>query len=157
MNFLGVDPGWSGCAAIVNENGLIVRGVTFKDLSEYDIIEVLDRFAKESDRAAIEYVGGRQQQGVTNAFRFGENYGLCRCILNQNFEDFWNPPPKQWMTDLGCLSGGDKGVLVAKAEQLWPNTKFTKTGKRGYADAALIAEWLRRKTYIPSESDEVSF
>jgi len=48
--------------------------------------------------------------------------------------------PKVWQKALCCMTGGDKNVSKAKAQQLWPNTKWI----HATSDAALICEYGRR-------------
>lgn len=51
--------------------------------------------------------------------------------------------PAVWQKYLGCLTGGDKNVTKAKAQQLFPHITVT----HAIADAILIGEYLRRKEF----------
>ncbi len=97
----------------------------------------------------------RRQQGVKSAFTFGEGFGVLQGALEMLFADTNEPPihlvlPKQWQTDLNCLTGGDKKISHAFALDLAENIPrteyYTGRGKMTQAlgDTVLIAEWGRR-------------
>lgn len=157
---LGIDPGWTGGACLLEDVGQDVgrlcTGFSFDGLSDGQIYGKVSDLAFRAEIAAIEYVNGRRANGTQNAFRFGESYGLLQGALYSALSEFEKVTPGKWQADLGCLSGGDKWVLVNKADQLWPGFSFTKTGERGWADAALIAEWLLRR-YPARFDDGVGF
>lgn len=148
--FIGIDPGWDGGIACVDIDGNLVdaHGFTRKDsearivLNTYEFIE-----ARPLCKIAIEKVSGRPGNGIVQAFNFGWHYGLMRGVSLIYVEEITDVQPASWQRALGCLSGGDKGVLVDHAKLLWPTQEFTKTGRRGHADACLIAEWLRRDSF----------
>lgn len=53
---------------------------------------------------------------------------------------FTEVTPQKWQRAMGCLSGGDKNVTKARAQQLWPTLKLTHAN----SDAYLLAEYARK-------------
>jgi crossover junction endodeoxyribonuclease RuvC len=85
----------------------------------------------------IEKVGAMPKQGVSSTFKFGRGYGFLRgCITALALP--WNEvAPGVWQRKLQCLSGGDKNVTKARAQQLYPHLRIT----HATADALLIASY----------------
>lgn len=137
--YLGLDPGASGGIASIADGDTEV----FKlDTTERDIAEVLGHFARTFYCFAyIERVNAMPKQGVSSTFKFGKNYGFLRGCLIALEIPFDEVAPGVWQRAMGCLSGGDKNVTKAKAQQLFPQIKLT----HHTADALLIAEYCRRK------------
>lgn len=89
----------------------------------------------------LEQVGSMPGQGVSSTFKFGQSYGFLRGLLVGLGIPHEFVRPAVWQKALGCLSGGDKNVTKAKAQQLWPHVKWA----HATADSALIAEYGRRQ------------
>jgi crossover junction endodeoxyribonuclease RuvC len=140
--FLGIDPGQSGGIAIVSD-GLSPWAVKMP-ATERDLWDTLHALRAWSDReavAVIEAVHAMPKQGVTSTFTFGKSYGGLRMALIGNMIPFRDVQPRKWQQVMGCLTGGDKNISKAKAQQLFPSIKVT----HALADALLLAEWLRRE------------
>lgn len=147
--YLGIDPGGKGGIAAIGydeEANTFVPYWTMplEKLTERDIWEGL-RF-RHASWAVLEKVGASPQMGRTSAFSFGKSYGFLRGVLTASKIPFDEVSPQKWQKALGCLSGGDKRVTRAKAQQLFPNIKVT----HAIADCLLIAEYARR-TYVTSK------
>lgn len=131
---LGIDPGWSGGAALLDEDGNIGEVVSFANNTESDIISDISRMVTDCDIAYIEKVGPMPKQGVVSVFKFGWINGLLRGLIIGSARTI-EITPQRWQKALGCLSHGDKNVTKAKAQQLFPGIKITHSN----ADALLIA------------------
>jgi len=150
--FLGIDPGKSGAASVLNQHGKIavlaskeLVTIRFDKSSEREIslwFETLKMLCGKDLYAALEKVRSSPQMGRVSVFTFGWGYGFLRGQLSAFAIPFEEPIPQRWQKELGCLSGGDKNVTKKKAHELWPD----QAGKIGHhnADSFLIAEYLRR-------------
>lgn len=147
MVYLGIDPGKSGaCAAIDTSEGVLDAGkpgFAINSCTESDVSMWMRQFAglhKTTVHAYIERVSAMPKQGVSSTFKFGQSYGFLRGLLIAYGIPFDEVSPAKWQRALGCLSGGDKRITKAKAQQLFPDVKVTHAN----ADALLIAEYCRR-------------
>ncbi len=138
---IGIDPGMSGGIATVNiETG--ITGAIKMPETPRDIWDALGgwvHFPAGYVRAAIEKVHSMPKQGVTSSFTFGKGYGALLMALIAANIPFVDVTPQKWQKSLSCMTGGDKNVSKARAQQLFPTLKIT----HAVADALLIAEWLR--------------
>ena len=147
MLYLGIDPGASGAAAFIADDGRIFRIIEWKKHTPDETANLL-RQAEQKSReyivACIEKVHSMPGQGVRSVFSFGENFGWWHGLLaGLGIPLAANPSPQRWQKDMGCLSKGDKNVTKAAAHRLWP--KDVKALTHGTADACLLGEWLRRE------------
>lgn len=139
---LGIDPGQSGGIAIVDPTGMpwaVKMPETERDL--WDMIREAKTWGSFETHAVIELVHSSPQMGVKSAFTFGGNYKSLRMALIAADIPFREVRPQAWQKAMGCLTGGDKNITKAKAQQLFPGIKVT----HALADALLLAEWLRRQ------------
>lgn len=140
MIYLGVDPGKSGAIAAIWDDGVpFVAHIKLKE-TEQDIAQFVGSFDQGHVRAVIERVSSSPQQGVVSAFTFGRSYGFLRGLLAAHQVPFTEVTPQKWQRAMGCLSGGDKNVTKARAQQLWPTLKLTHAN----SDAYLLAEYARK-------------
>ena len=140
--FIGIDPGQSGGIAILadgKEPWACKMPETERDI--YDTILGLRSWSDRTAKAALESVHSMPGQGVASSFKFGRGYGGLRMALIASGIPFLDVTPQMWQKAIGCLTGGDKNVSKAKAQQLFPALKIS----HATADALLIAEWLRRQ------------
>lgn len=139
MAWVGIDPGKSGGIARITDFGVVEAWKmpeTERDI--WDLVRFV--FPSTLGLAVIERVHSMPKQGVVSSFTFGRNYGSLRMALIG-----WNVPfeevtPQRWMKALGCLTGGDKHISKARAQQMFPTVKVTNAT----ADALLLAEYARR-------------
>ena len=138
--FLGIDPGASGGAAVIDEDlkviSLMKFAATERDISDW----FLEQVPPLDTVAAIEQVHAMPKQGVASSFKFGQSYGFLRAMLIAFGIRFEAVTPGKWQRHLGCLSRGDKNVTKAKAGEMFPGVKVTHT----VADALLLAVYARR-------------
>ncbi len=137
---LGIDPGWSGGAVVLDDAGRIVALESFAGKTEPEIINLVRNrlpaiLANGFNPACyIEKVGPMPKQGVVSVFKFGWINGLLRGLVIGAVPVF-EVRPQVWQKALGCLTRGDKNISKAKAQMLFPSVYFT----HATADAALIA------------------
>lgn len=146
MTTIGIDPGKNGGIAVLSEYGnyVIKMPDTIQDL--WDAIEDIRgsdgyEYTSTSYRAYIESVSSSPQMGVKSAFTFGNGFGHLEMALTASGIPFERIRPQVWQKALGCLTGGDKNVTKAKAQEMFPDFKIT----HATADALLIAEYGRRQ------------
>ena len=141
--YVGVDPGASGGIAVLWPNGPEAHKMP---ATEADLLclmhDIAIRVAEErmGITGALEKVHSMPGQGVSSSFKFGMGYGGLRMAMLAANIPFRDVQPQAWQRSLGCLTGGDKNISKAMAQQLFPSVKIT----HAIADALLIAEWLRR-------------
>jgi hypothetical protein len=136
MQYLGVDVGVSGGLALLDDAGAVVWAVKMPatDADLFALVPTTDTVA------VLEKVHSSPQMGVASAFTFGAGYGRCRMALTAARIPFDELTPQTWQRKLGGLSGGDKHLLKARAQQLYPSVKITLAT----ADALLLAALARR-------------
>jgi crossover junction endodeoxyribonuclease RuvC len=143
---IGVDPGESGGVAWL-KNG-VHHAAPFKDMTESDLLVLFDSFGNNTF-AYLESVHSMPGQGVKSTFKFGMHYGSLRTALISASIGFETVAPSKWQRELGCLSGGDKKVTRAKAQEMFPVVSIAGSGVKppthAVADALLIAEYGRRQ------------
>lgn len=136
---IGVDPGKSGAVAFISDAG--VWAVRNKE-TLHDISAAIREAVSSHDRAfaVLEKVHAMPKQGVSSTFKFGQSFGQLEGILSTLGVPFELVTPRKWQQSLSCLSGGDKNVTKARAQQLFPDIKII----HATADAYLLAEYSRR-------------
>lgn len=149
MIFIGVDVGAAGGIALIDASGVALRAVHMPE-TDVDILSVLEHARglgwhhgdpqASGCRAVLEKVHSSPQMGVVSAFSFGGAYRSLRMALAAKEIPFDEVSPMKWQRRLECLSGGDKNVTKARAQQLFPGVKVT----HAIADALLLAEFCRR-------------
>ncbi len=139
---MGIDPGKSGAVATLNLKGELISVDKFGDKTLTDLHELFQIFdMTTSCFCYIENVHSMPKQGVTSSFNFGKQYGGLLMLLTCFRIPYEKVTPVKWMRALSCLTGGDKNVSKAKAQELFPGLKVT----HAIADSLLIAEYGRRQ------------
>lgn len=143
---IGIDPGASGGIAFIQEDNpakshAIKMPETIADI--FDQIELLSRLARVEGwkiHACLEKVHSMPGQGVASSFKFGQGFGHLEMALTAAKIPFSYVHPQKWQKEIQCLTGGNKNISKARAQQLFPHIKIT----HAIADALLIAEYGRR-------------
>lgn len=149
---LGIDPGVSGGAVILNPDGEVMAVLKFE--TEGAAAEWLGcrlgYVSVDGDvtplHAYLEKVQAFPGQGRSSMFTFGANYGFWRGLLQAHRIPFETVLPTRWQAGLGIKKGKTeekvawKNRLKQKARELFPRTRVTLA----LADALLIAEYGRR-------------
>jgi hypothetical protein len=140
--FVGIDVGANGGFAFIDQHGVVLKAERMP-ATDQDILDILFWADREMPlvprRAVLEKVHATPQMGVTSAFSFGGCYRACRMALTAARVPFTEVSPMKWQRLMECLSGGDKNITKARAQQLFPSIKVT----HAIADSLLLAEYCR--------------
>ena len=156
MRILGIDPGGTGAAALLDRTGLTVevadmpvfkvkRGRGAKN--ELDVLAFAHMLREwEPTVCYMEQVHGVDGDSASSAFNFGRIAGAAEAvarILSDRFE-FVTPPV--WKKEMGLIRTA-KDDARALATSMWPASaeRFRRKMDDGRAEAALIAEFGRRQ------------
>jgi len=143
---IGIDPGASGGIAFIPDNNPAGAWAVKMPETLADLWDVIYDCSPErttceySPHACLEKVHSMPGQGVASSFKFGQGFGHLEMALTASRIPFTYVTPQKWQKELGCLTGGDKNVSKARAQQLFPHLKIT----HALADALLLAEYCRR-------------
>jgi len=155
MICIGIDPGHAGGLAAITPEGLQLRtmpvfeagGKRFLDARE--IVRWLTDHAIRGARVFIESVHAMPRQGVVSMFTFGTGWGQLRGVCAGLGLSYELVRPQEWQREL--LMGQPEGSEYLVASRLWPNAEWRATERSrkchsGLVDAALIAEFGRRRS-----------
>ena len=141
---IGIDPGASGGIAFISDDNPAKAWAVKMPETLADLWEYIEPYCGDSPytfiHACLESVHSMPGQGVASSFKFGRGFGNLEMALTAARIPFTYVTPQKWQKELGCLTGGDKNVSKARAQQLFPHIKIT----HALADALLIAEFCRR-------------
>lgn len=142
MIYIGIDPGKDGALAIVGEADMQI--IPFDELA---YAEALSALCGNRAICCLERVGAMPGQGVTSMFKFGENFGFIRGLLQANGIPYELVMPQKWKKEFGAT---DKNSSVTVCQRLFPAVSLMRTERckkphDGMAEALLMAEYARRK------------
>lgn len=137
-----VDPGINGGIAFIPDDDPSKAWAVKMPETLADIWEVFFNIGFECSKIhfCLEKVHSMPGQGVASSFKFGQGFGHLEMALTAAKIPFTYVTPQKWQKELGCLTGGDKNISKARAQQLFPHIKCT----HALSDALLIAEYCRR-------------
>jgi len=152
---IGMDPGLSGGLAAVTPEGLQLRTMPVYEadkrcfIDEREVVRWLTDHALQGALVFIEAVHAMPKQGVTSMFTFGTGWGQLRGICAGLGLPYELVRPQEWQRAM--LSGQPPGSEYLVASRLWPLAEWraserAKKPHSGLVDAALIAEFGRRKS-----------
>lgn len=155
---VGVDPGSLGAAAAVNARGEIIfiedmpvlevrRGKSDKlEIDGYALAELFIERVKPGAIVFVELVNGMQGQSASAAFAFGRSAAAPEYIAKARGMRVERVAPATWKRGMGLLAAGKDGAR-AMASRMWPQHAglFKRVKDDGRAEAALLAEWGRRR------------
>lgn len=159
--YLGIDPGASGAAAWIGEDGSFADWFLFAGESTATIAGRILR--ERVIFAVLEKVAAMPGQGVSSMFSFGESYGRIQGILAAKLVPYALVQPQGWRKAVGLQlpakrDGQDraarsrevKQATVDAAVRRWPETAelFSKKKNWPVADALFLAECARLTRYI---------
>lgn len=149
--YIGVDPGSTGCVAMITEDGEIELYPL-----ETDTFPLLcQRWCMDDCFCILEHVTSSPQMGVTSAFTFGEGFGYVKGVLAGFFISTQLVKPQVWKKSFGCMLSRNATTKEKKqkdyevASRLFPTVDFHRTPRCktiwfDAADAILLAEYGRR-------------
>lgn len=142
MTYIGIDPGKDGAMALIAD-----KSVTIIPFDERGYEIALASVRGSDARCCLERVGAMPGQGVTSMFKFGENFGFIRGLLQANGIPYELVTPQKWKREFGAT---DKNSSVAVCSRLFPTVSLIRTQRckkphDGMAESLLMAEYARRK------------
>lgn len=153
MNYIGIDPGASGAAVVLDDKGELM---SYSDLSAepYDYVLLIDYLEDWKDCVvAIESVHALPNQSTVAGFTFGKNVGMAQIVAYSISPDIHHVSPTVWKKFFNLQKHVDmtktafKHMSVELARYIWPEyAGLFVYSKDGRAEAALIAlyEYLTR-------------
>ena len=143
MFYIGIDPGKRGGIAIIRDNPEWHEAYPYSDLK---LLQVSEMYETDSI-VTVERVWGMPGQGISSTFRFGEEYGYIKGVLEAHDIEYYTAPPVTWKALYGLLKGS-KQDSIELAKKLFPDVNLIPEGRRiesdGMAEALLLAEFGRR-------------
>ena len=91
MTYIGIDPGKDGALALIMD-----KAVTIIPFDERGYEIALAHIKGSDARCCLERVGAMPGQGVTSMFKFGENFGFIRGLLQANGIPYELVTPQKW-------------------------------------------------------------
>lgn len=144
MRILGIDPGSAGSIAVIDFNATSVHKMPE---TPKDLLELLKSLKTDNCLCILERVGGLPGMGGSPMFNFGKGFGYIEMALIATEITTFDITPQKWQKEfqIGTTkskvgSTKWKGLLKAKAQQIFPTIKMTLWA----ADALLLAEYGRR-------------
>lgn len=162
MHILGVDPGKSGGAVLMDKYGDILELEGFRpdaqnnfDLDGFSEMILTWKQKYSPFIAFVEKVHAMPKQGVVSMFSFGKTYGMILGVLHAYDIDVTDVTPSQWtrkMHQPETRHMMSKERSVAVAMELWPglDLRISKRARKphdGIVDALLIAEYARKNLH----------
>jgi len=159
---VGIDPGIGGAVVILDQDGEMSRCMRTPIIIEagkknYDLQlmrEVLRGAHHDAEKSGgsvlvgIEKVHTLPRDGRVGAFRFGMGFGIWLGILSALFIPYEEITPQRWQARmLAGLPRGPhtKSSAVTASKARFPHIPIGVKADWGIADAALIAEFVRRQ------------
>lgn len=144
MVAIGIDPGLSGAMAILN--GTTTTVIPFGESEYVGELTKLMTYGSLA-RCVLERVHSMPKQGVASSFRFGENFGWIRGVLQATYIPYELVLPQRWKREFGVTA--DKNTAIECARRLFPGVSLRRTAAcrkddDGMAEALLMAEYCRR-------------
>ncbi len=151
--FIGLDPGLSGAVAILDEDGTLsvfdAPAVDVRKGRDYIVaaMPALLRGCGADTRAALETGIAMPRQNAASTYKQGRGVGLWEGVLSALAIPYELVAPSRWKKELGLPAGSSKGESRALAARLFPASAdcFARVKDDGRAEAALLAEWSRRR------------
>lgn len=155
---VGIDNGISGGLVALSEMGPIVSMLVMpikeaKKGNEIDPVNVWDWLKelgpRESLTVVIEEPGGSKSASAAKSM--SGSFHTLRTICELKGLEYHRITPQRWQKEmLLCAAGETKLAALRIAQHRWPDdsflaTKRSKVPHSGLVDAALIAEYWRRK------------
>lgn len=138
--YMGIDPGKSGAAVVVNQHGKLFDLVRFNETDDA-VNSFFECHSTWITSAVLERVHSMPGQGVSSTFKFGMSFGFIQGLLRAHKISHHLVTPQTWQKSMDCMSGGNKNVTKAAAQELFPTQKVI----HATADAFLLAEYCRRQ------------
>src|SRR5574343_611551 len=150
MNYIGIDPGLSGCFAIIDHNGKVKLCIPMplknNDVDVRTLAAHIQAAMKEDNTFAIlERVGARPGQGVCAMFTFGQVVGEIKAVLKMlrcPFEEATKELKKVHSREKNSMKKDAKLVACKYIEKRFPSVDLYRGKKNphdGMAEALCMA------------------
>jgi len=158
MIVAGIDPGFSGAVAVINDHGdcdtcemPVIGDGTQKMVNVSRVAAFLTE--RDVEFAIVEEVTAMRGWGVGATFRFGGAYYSILAALQLSCIPYLTVRPGRWKKALGLPR--DKLVSRRRATELFPRAyqQFERVKDEGRAEAALIAWWHLHVSVAQRESE----
>ena len=160
MLILGIDPGATGAAALVNQstgNCLAMRDLcAAPQLNAFNIKQL--KYEQHEVVAVLEKAQPMPRQGVVSVFGYGKTCGVIEGILACLNVRIHFVAPGKWKRDLGLIRAKTEELSTFKrrsldmARRLFPDQELHLQKHHNRAEALLIAEWARRFLFNAKEA-----
>lgn len=161
MLILGIDPGATGAAALIDRATMAPRFVEDLDADPAVIVERLDSMLAGAGshpvRAILERAQAMPKQGVVGLANYMTGYGVIVGWLCCRRIPYDTVRPDQWKRALGISRKKDepkegayqrrKHEAMALARRLFPTCELGLKSHHNRAEALLLAEWARRERF----------
>jgi hypothetical protein len=157
---IGADNGISGAmVALSAHHGLVIDKTLMptrpsgksRECNALTLCRWLETFESSNIAVCLE-TPSKHSPGLLALCSMWDCYGAIRGVLESCGIQHARIAPQTWQSALlgKVAKGGTKAAARAKAAQIWPDetwlaTPRSKKAHEGYVDAALIAEFYRRK------------
>ena len=146
--YVGIDPGASGAAAVLRDNGSIYSVCRFEKSTLPDTAEYFRTLVDSDLCVMLEQVASMPKQGVRSMFTFGRNFGHLEMVLTAYQIPYDMVTPQVWQRRLGIQPKAKtetkerhkKKIRQFAQQRRWPKYNVTAD----IADALLIADYCRR-------------
>jgi hypothetical protein len=158
---IGIDNGISGAlVALTAYSGIILDSIlmptrstgTSRECDAVAVCEWIEKFQYTDDIAVALETPSKHSPGTLALCSMWDCYGAIRGILESCGIKHIRIAPRTWQAEmLGTVPKGEtKAYARAKAREIWADedwlaTPRSKKAHEGFIDAALIAEFYRRK------------
>ncbi len=159
MIYIGIDPGFDGAIAAIDQQGRVVRvydtptlevkgGAKKKRVMDVlTVVKLINRMKDNTDehiRASLEDVHSMPKQGVASSFSFGRGLGIWEGLLCALGIPVQMVSPQKWKKVMMDGMGKHKDASRLVAQRMFPDADLHLKKHHGRADALLMAAWLRR-------------
>lgn len=151
MQTMGIDPGFSGALAVLDDDlnlefvmdmPIIMVGKK-RELDESKLSTIFSRWRLRPMTIGIEKSQTMPNQGVVSSGRYMASYGFLRGLCVGNGIPYHLIRPQSWKKAMMPDMGKEKGASIQKVMQIYPELQLTRVKDHGIADAILIARYLR--------------
>ena len=148
MLTLGIDPGLTGAAALLDVTGECVLLADLPIIRDKSLAWVdgqqlqsmlLDAIGGRQCRAVVERVSAMPRQGVASSFGFGVGFGSILSVLQTLLLPLELVTPAQWKRAMRLTA--EKRASLDKARLLFPSAELHLAKHDGRAEALLLAYW----------------
>lgn len=144
MHFIGIDPGKTGGAVIIDHNWRYIgKFMNHRQLAFW--LRGKGVSDRQQIRAGLEKVNADPKWGKTSIWKFAVNVGEWGGVLDAFLVSYEEVHSSKWRKLIGTARKG-KEPVVEYAMKKWPEAPIVKKNEWWMADALCIAEVVRLTT-----------